>query len=274
MHFHLIVYLHFPPPSVSVSFLIFSILLVPLLVYFSLLSCQALQLVSPLVALSPHIFTFLLLSSLSSTPSLPSGCKPLPLSPLLPTLRHPTWLYFLSAPLVTRCHLFLSQDHDVLKATAPPFILSQNLCEVPHRCCSPYYQLSRPPSPHVAAQSLEIWLLKFLYFIHLLFSRLNLFHLTVSLQDPQPSSVSIRFPLFFPLHQFSSLRFLLCGCRSHRPLIYGKGDAVRRPPTEETVFQPKEKLGAEKHWPGSPAPTRGEGTGWQGGEARGAEGAA
>ena len=192
-----------PLPPVSVSFLIFSILLVPLLVYFSLLSCHALQLVSPLVALSPHIFTFLLLSSPSSTPSLPSGCKPQLLSPLLPTLRHPTWLCFLSAPLVTRCHLFLSQDHVVLKATTPPFILSQNLCEVPHRCCSPYYQGSRPPSPHVAAQSLEIWLLKFLYFIHLLFSRLNLFYLTVSLQHPLPSSVSIRFPLFFLPHQFS-----------------------------------------------------------------------
>ena len=41
------------PHPVYISFLIFSILLAPLPVYFSLLSCHILQLVSSLVALSP-----------------------------------------------------------------------------------------------------------------------------------------------------------------------------------------------------------------------------
>lgn len=61
-----------PHDPVSISFLIFSILLLPLLVYFSLLSRHTLQLVSPLVALSP---SYLYISA-SFFPQLNSLCPP------------------------------------------------------------------------------------------------------------------------------------------------------------------------------------------------------
>ena len=43
---------------------------------------------------------------------------------------------------------------------------------------------------------------------------------------------------------------------------------------EETIWNWDPKEWVVQGWPGSPAPMRGEGTGWQGGEAHGAEGAA
>ena len=88
-----------------------------------------------------------------------------------------------SALLATSCPLFLSQDQDALKATVPPFILSQTFCAVPHHCCPPYYHWSRAAVPMLLSNP---WRSGFFIYFSILFTcyfqgLLSLFHFTVSL---------------------------------------------------------------------------------------------
>lgn len=238
----------------------------------------ALQLVSPLIALSPqsltalNLYVFLPFFPISA-PSVPLGVNPFYpcYAHFHPILWHPRWLCILPAhslPLLLQSLVFLllSQHHNALNAKFPtPLSLPPDaLCEVLHRCCSPSYQ-TQDSSPYVTSYPCRSCFNYFFNFRELWLSRLNFLCYCLFARSSAIIYILIRFPTFFS-PQFFSFSVLLCLCfpRSTSPTYLQGCDWKRWLPTRRAHFPialNTEKQWLSHGWPRSP-PQRDKGKGW------------